>query len=61
MPSKYPETGTGAPMARGTDGPSNQYIPKDEHAPSDTGAAQIYEQPLGLGTNLLQIYGWMEG
>lgn len=35
--SKYLETGAGEP--RGTDGPSNQYIPTDESAPSDTGAA----------------------
>jgi len=34
--SKYLELGAGKP--RGTDGPSNQYIPGEEKAPTDTGA-----------------------
>jgi len=35
--SKYLELGAGKP--RGTDGPSNQYIPSQEQAPTDTGVA----------------------
>lgn len=35
--SKYLETGAGQP--RGTDGPSNQYDPENQQAPSDTGTA----------------------
>ncbi|KAI5811385.1 GEL1 protein [Peziza echinospora] len=47
--SKYLESGAGAP--RGTDGPSNQYIPGDGSKPSDTGTAGPVPKPTQTGGN----------
>ena len=43
--SKYLANGAGAP--RGTDGPSNQYIPGEGTKPSDTGSAGAVPKPTG--------------